>query len=84
MLLTYMLSSFDGLVSSNLKFVFPLNVLANSKLITIALACPMCKKPFGSGGKRVTISLCFFCSISFSIIVFIKFEDISSIIVSPF
>ena len=43
-------SSFAGLVSSNLKFVYPPNPFANSKFVTKALACPICKYAFGSGG----------------------------------
>src|SRR5580692_12911478 len=50
---TYSVSSFSGLVSSKRRLVCPPNSLARPKSRQIALACPMCKYPFGSGGKRV-------------------------------
>ena len=50
---TYSVSSFDGFVSSKRKLVLPPNSSASPKSRQIALACPMCRYPFGSGGKRV-------------------------------
>jgi len=46
-------SSFSGFVSSYLKKQTPPFALAYPKLKLIALACPMCRIPFGSGGNRV-------------------------------
>src|SRR4029077_6067082 len=50
---TYSVSSFDGLVSSNRKLHWPPNSVARPKLRLIDLAWPICRYPFGSGGKRV-------------------------------
>src|SRR2546430_374256 len=50
---TYSVSSFDGLVSSKRRLHLPPNSAANPKSRHMALACPMCRYPFGSGGKRV-------------------------------
>src|SRR5207245_5086718 len=50
---TYSVSSFDGFVSSKRRLVLPPNSSASPKSRQIALACPMCRYPFGSGGKRV-------------------------------
>src|SRR5271165_1485800 len=50
---TYSCSSFSGLVSSKRRLVLPPNSSANPKSMQIAFACPMCKYPLGSGGKRV-------------------------------
>src|SRR5215471_8806535 len=52
---TYLMSSVNGFVSSNRRLQRPLNSLAIPKLRQIALTCPMCGKPFGSGGNRVRI-----------------------------
>jgi hypothetical protein len=46
-------SSFSGLVSSYLRKQMPSYAAAYPKLIFIALAWPMCKIPFGSGGNLV-------------------------------
>jgi hypothetical protein len=46
-------SSFSGLVSSYLKKQMPSCAAAYPKFIFIALAWPMCKIPFGSGGNLV-------------------------------
>src|SRR2546430_3360221 len=51
---TYSVSSFCGFVSSKRRLVCPPNSSARPKSRQIALACPMCRYPFGSGGKRVT------------------------------
>src|SRR5216684_6367348 len=50
---TYSVSSFDGFVSSKRKLVLPPNSSARPKSRQMALACPMCRYPLGSGGKRV-------------------------------
>src|SRR5436305_3303668 len=50
---TYSVSSFSGLVSSKRRLVPPPNSSARPKSRQIALACPMCRYPLGSGGKRV-------------------------------
>src|ERR1051326_2760135 len=50
---TYSVSSLHGLVSSKRRLHFPPNSLANPKLRLIDLAWPICRYPFGSGGKRV-------------------------------
>src|ERR1035441_674913 len=50
---TYSVSSFSGFVSSKRRFVCPPNSSASPKSRQIALACPMCRYPLGSGGKRV-------------------------------
>src|SRR2546427_9248018 len=50
---TYSVSSFDGFVSSKRRLVLPPNSSASPKSRQIALACPMCRYPLGSGGKRV-------------------------------
>src|SRR5213076_2995052 len=50
---TYSVSSFCGFVSSKRRLVCPANSSARQKSRQIALACPMCRYPFGSGGKRV-------------------------------
>ena len=42
-------------VSSNLMLTVPLNSFAKPKFKHILFACPICKYPFGSGGKRVII-----------------------------
>jgi hypothetical protein len=46
-------SSFSGLVSSYLRKQMPSCAAAYPKLIFIALAWPICKIPFGSGGNLV-------------------------------
>jgi hypothetical protein len=46
-------SSFSGLVSSYLRKQTPSCAAAYPKLIFIALAWPICKIPFGSGGNLV-------------------------------
>ena len=48
---TYSTSSFSGFVSSNLRLTGALYFCPNPKFKPIALACPMCKYPFGSGGN---------------------------------
>src|SRR5262245_45121517 len=50
---TYSVSSLDGLVSSKRRLHLPPNSAAIPKSRQIALAWPMCRYPFGSGGKRV-------------------------------
>src|SRR5574342_538822 len=50
---TYSTSSLVGLVSSNRRLQRPPNSDATPKSRQIALAWPMCRYPFGSGGKRV-------------------------------
>src|SRR5712664_1710325 len=50
---TYSVSSLDGFVSSNRKLHFPPNSSANPKFKWMDLAWPICRYPFGSGGKRV-------------------------------
>src|SRR5689334_17522327 len=50
---TYSCSSFSGLVSSKRRLVLPPNSAAKPKFRQIDLACPRCRYPFGSGGKRV-------------------------------
>src|SRR5580700_5742349 len=50
---TYSVSSFSGLVSSKRRLVWPLNSSARPKSRQIALAWPMWRYQFGSGGKRV-------------------------------
>ena len=47
------MSSFVGFVSSIRRLHAPLNSSATPKFRQIALAWPMCRYPFGSGGKRV-------------------------------
>src|SRR5436309_3449145 len=42
-----------GFVSSKRRLYFPPSSSATPKLMAIALAWPMCRNPFGSGGKRV-------------------------------
>src|SRR5947208_6781043 len=50
---TYSISSFVGFVSSKRRLHWPPYSPATPKLRQIDLACPMCRCPFGSGGKRV-------------------------------
>ena len=50
---TYSLFSFVGLVSSNRRLHTPLYFSAIPKSMQMALACPMCRYPLGSGGNRV-------------------------------
>ena len=57
---TYSLFSLLGLVSSNRRLHTPLYFSATPKSMQMALACPMCKYPLGSGGKRVWIRPPFF------------------------
>ena len=45
------MSSFWGLVSSNLKLTEAPNLIANPKFILIDFAWPICKNPLGSGGN---------------------------------
>src|SRR3954465_9180146 len=56
---TYSVSSLVGLVSSIRMLQTPPNSCATPKLRQIDLAWPMCRYPFGSGGKRVRICECF-------------------------
>ena len=46
-----------GFVSSKRKLQVPLYFFAIPKLRNIDFAWPICKYPFGSGGKRVLIEL---------------------------
>src|SRR5437868_2027788 len=50
---TYSVSSLDGLVSSKRRLHLPPNSAASPKSRQMAFAWPMCRYPFGSGGKRV-------------------------------
>src|SRR5215468_7784867 len=50
---TYSTSSVVGLVSSNRRLQLPANSAATPKFRQIDFAWPMCRYPFGSGGKRV-------------------------------
>ena len=50
---TYSTSSLAGLVSSKRRLQLPPNSRATPKFRQIDLAWPMCRYPFGSGGKRV-------------------------------
>src|SRR5258707_249774 len=50
---TYSVSSLEGLVSSKRKLHLPPNSAASPKFRLMDLAWPMCRYPFGSGGKRV-------------------------------
>ena len=50
---TYSWLSLVGLVSSNRRWQRPPNSAAMPKSMEIAWAWPMCRYPFGSGGKRV-------------------------------
>ena len=52
---TYLMSSVNGLVSSKRRLQRPPNSVAMPKFRQIDFTCPMCGKPFGSGGKRVAI-----------------------------
>src|ERR1051325_784184 len=54
----YSCSSLTGLVSSNRRLQWPPNSLAMPKFRQIDFACPMCRYPLGSGGKRVTMCEC--------------------------
>src|SRR5437879_209486 len=54
---TYSWLSFVGFVSSNRRWQRPPNSSASPKSRAIALAWPMWRYPFGSGGKRVTTPL---------------------------
>src|ERR1700759_3940577 len=58
---TYSTSSLVGLVSSMRRLQTPPNSRAMPKFRQMLLACPMCKYPFGSGGKRVWMRG-YFCS----------------------
>src|SRR6185503_2903622 len=49
----YLDSSLEGFVSSKRRLHLPPNSAANPKSRKIALACPIWRYPFGSGGKRV-------------------------------
>jgi hypothetical protein len=51
------MSSVSGLVSSKRRWQRPPVSAAIPKLSPIDFACPMCRYPFGSGGKRVTMVL---------------------------
>src|SRR3954465_6939072 len=53
---TYSTSSFVGLVSSNRKLQMPPRSCATPKFRQIDFAWPMCRYPFGSGGKRVRMA----------------------------
>ncbi len=73
---TYSTSSFAGFVSSNRRLHSPPYFCARPKFKQIDLACPICKYPFGSGGKRVnTLG---FETKSFSIICSKKCNDFLS------
>ena len=50
---TYFMSSVNGFVSSKRRLHAPPNSCASPKFRQIDFAWPMCRKPFGSGGKRV-------------------------------
>src|ERR1051326_542455 len=50
---TYSVSSFSGLVSSKRRLVPPPNSSSSPKSRQMALAWPIWRYPFGSGGKRV-------------------------------
>src|ERR1700683_4177835 len=50
---TYSVSSFEGFVSSNRRLHLPPNSFASPKFSWMDFAWPMCRYPFGSGGKRV-------------------------------
>src|SRR5258707_4167998 len=50
---TYSVSSFEGLVSSKRRLHLPPNSRARPKFRLMDLACPTCRYPLGSGGKRV-------------------------------
>src|SRR5690349_16045048 len=50
---TYSTSSLVGFVSSKRRLQRPLNSRATPKSRQIALAWPICRYPFGSGGNRV-------------------------------
>ena len=52
---TYSCDSLTGLVSSKRRLQRPPNSCAMPKSIAMALAWPMCRRPLGSGGNRVTI-----------------------------
>src|SRR5215467_8326327 len=51
---TYSTSSLVGLVSSNRRWQTPPFWAVRPKFRQMDLAWPMCRYPFGSGGKRVT------------------------------
>src|SRR5262245_44219975 len=75
MALTYSVSSLLGFVSSKRRLHLPPNSAASPKSRQIALAWPMCKYPFGSGGKRVCTRPSFFPTLtSWTIISRIKLE----------
>ena len=57
---TYSCDSLTGLVSSKRRLQRPPNSWATPKSMQIALAWPMCRRPFGSGGNRVTMALAVF------------------------
>src|SRR5438309_10595038 len=50
---TYSMSSLVGFVSSKRRLHLPPYCAARPKVRQIDLAWPMCRYPFGSGGKRV-------------------------------
>src|SRR6476659_1640760 len=50
---TYFMSSVNGFVSSRRRLQRPSKSSASPKFRQMDFACPMCRKPFGSGGKRV-------------------------------
>src|SRR5262245_5377725 len=75
MALTYSVSSLLGFVSSKRRLHLPPNSAASPKSRQIALAWPMCKYPFGSGGKRVCTRPSFLPTLtSWTIISRIKLE----------
>mmetsp|Transcript_38318 Transcript_38318/g.109472 ORF Transcript_38318/g.109472 Transcript_38318/m.109472 type:complete len:276 (-) Transcript_38318:120-947(-) len=71
----YLCSSLVGLVSSNRRWQRPPKAWGSPKLRQMLLAWPMCRKPLGSGGKRVTTSLCTPFSMSAATICLMKLVD---------
>src|SRR5690554_4436461 len=70
----YSTSSLVGLVSSNRRWHRPLFSAARPKFKQMDLACPICKYPLGSGGKRVITRPSFlFVRRSSAMILLIKF-----------
>ena len=66
---------FTGLVSSKRRLQTPPYFCAMPKSRQMALACPICRYPFGSGGKRVCTRPLFLPSAkSFSTIASMKFK----------
>ena len=85
-------SSLVGLVSSNRRLNFPPYFCASPLFKIMLLACPICRYPLGSGGKRVCTwsytpsarSLSISCSMKF-LLSLSSFSSITSLIVSdPF